>query len=471
MKPANCFLGVGLLALLLTGTVWATELQQPAAVRQLSHEFSLFEGDSAQESTNESPSDAPQEAVDAGTNGGDSCCPSETGCGSFRCRGSCRGSCGGCCLGDPWTLPQPCFLQRRGFKVGGWVQQGITFNGHNPTSGFNGPVGTNDWDSEYQMNQLWVYLTKPVNTGGYGWDIGGHVDMIYGSDWRFGINQGLEDRINSLGNSYGLVIPQFYLELGVNNLSVKFGHFAGILDYEAVPAVLNPFYSHSLSYGFTVPQLVTGLLADYKLSNQLSVLGGFHRGWMKFEDNNDELDVMAGIKWVSADQWTSLTYAISSGAQDPAGAQDRFVYSLVAKRKLSEKFEYVAVHNLGAEDGTGPNGTDAEWYGLNQYFLYTINPRWSAKLRFEWLRDDDGAIVHGPPAAAGIRAWPGGGFAGNFYELTAGLSWKPHANVLIRPECRWDWYDGLPGPGYGLPYNDGASDDQFTFAVDAIVTF
>ena len=103
-------------------------------------------------------------------------------------------------------------------------------------------MGTNDWDSEYQMNQLWVYLTKPVDTGGYGWDIGGHVDMIYGSDWRFGINQGLEDRINSLDHSYGLVIPQFYAEIGVNNLSVKLGHFAGILDYEAVPAVLNPFY-------------------------------------------------------------------------------------------------------------------------------------------------------------------------------------------------------------------------------------
>ena len=413
----------------------------------------------------ESPSDATLDAVESVTGGDVYCDP-------CSCRYRCSGRLGrGCCLGDPWTLPQPCALQRMGVRVGGWLQQGITFNSQSPASGFNGPVGTNDWDSEYQMNQFWMYFSRPVNTGGHGWDIGGHVDMIYGSDWRFGINQGLEDRINSLDQSYGLVIPQCYAEIAVNNLSVKLGHFAGILDYEAVPAIMNPFYSHSLCYGFTVPQLVTGALADYKVSDRLSFQGGFHRGWMKFEDNNHHMDVMAGVKWNSADKRTSMAYAISSGPQDDAGDHNRFVYSFVLKHQLSDPFQYVLVHNLGFEDNGGIGGEDAEWYGVNQYFLYQINPCWAAKLRFEWLRDDDGSIVHGPPAAAGIRAWPGGGFAGDFYELTAGLTWKPHANVMVRPEARWDWYDGLPGAGFGQPFDDGAADNQFTFAVDAIITF
>lgn len=394
-------------------------------------------------------------------------CEGECGTGGDECEGC--GGCGGG-LGDPWKLPQPCFLESRGIVIGGWLQQGITFNADDPPSRFNGPVGTNDRDGEYQMNQFWLYLDRPVDTGGYGWDIGGHIDMLYGSDWRFGINQGLEDRINSLGNTYGVVIPQAYLELAWNRLSVKLGHFAGILDYEAVPAIANPFYSHSLSYGFTVPQLVTGVLGDYKLTDQFSVQAGFHRGWMKFEDNNDNLDVMAGVKWNSDDQRTSLAYAISSGPQDNAGEQNRFVYSLVLKHQLTERFQYVLVHNLGTQDNTFQDGRDAEWYGVNQYFLYAINPHWAANLRFEWLRDDDGVIVHGPPAAAGIRAWPGFGYAGDFYELTAGLSWRPNANLVVRPECRWDWFNGLPGP-VGFPYDDGARDNQFTFGVDAIVTF
>ena len=466
MKIAKLMMGATLPAILAGGSVWAQELYQPASTRQVAFEYDRHYFAGEEEGAGESPSDVQAAETDAGSVGGGSC---ECGCAPCGDDCGCSGACG-CGSADPWKLPQPGFLQSRGIMIGGWLQQGITFNGTHPASGFNGPVGTNDWDSEYQMNQLWLYITRPVDTGGYGWDIGGHIDLIYGTDGRFGINHGLEDRINSLSNSYGLVIPQMYLEVAVNRLSVKLGHFAGILDYEAVPAIANPFYSHSLCYAFTVPQLVTGVMADYMLTDQFSIQAGFHRGWMKFEDNNDRLDVMAGVKWESFDQRTSLAYGISSGPQYPADDQNRFVYSFVVKHQFTERFQYILVHNLGNEDDSAPGGRDAEWYGLNQYFLYTINPRWSANLRFEWLRDDDGVIVRGPPAALGIRAWPGYGYAGDFYELTCGLSWRPHPNIVVRPECRWDWYNGLAGP-VGLPYDDGGSDDQFTFGVDAIVTF
>ena len=69
-----------------------------------------------------------------------------------------------------------------------------------------------------------------------------------------------------------------------------------------------------------------------------------------------------------------------------------------------------------------------------------------------------------------LRVFAGRDFVGDFYELTCGLTWRPHSNVIVRPELRFDWYDGAVG-AMGLPFNDGASDDQLTFAVDAIVTF
>ena len=262
-----------------------------------------------------------------------------------------------------------------------------------------------------------------------------------------------------------------------NNLSVKLGHFAGILDYEAVPAVMNPFYSHSYSYGYTVPQLVTGLLGEYKLTDQLALLAGFHRGWLMFEDTNDTLDFMGGVKWNSANQRTKIAYAVSVGPQDPPGDfnqipgdQDRFVYSLVIQQRLFERLQYVAVQNLGTEQNAPTTGNTAEWYGLNQYFLYAINPCWNANLRVEWLRDDDGVRVAGPGNIPGVYAWSGHGFAGNFYDVTAGLSWRPNGNLVIRPECRWDWYDGLAGPT-GLPFDGGHDDHQFTAGIDAIITF
>jgi len=385
-------------------------------------------------------------------------------CRKSRCRCGCR---------EPWKLPQPCFFKKRGIMIGGWLEQGITFNGNNPADGFNGPVGTNDLDGEYQMNQLWLYITKPTKTDGCGWDIGGHFDILFGSDWRFGINQGLEDRINGFnGQTYGTVIPQAYMEVAVNDLTVKLGHMAGILDYEVVPAVPNPFYSHSYCYAFTVPQLVTGVLADYKLTDQLSVQGGFTRGWMKFEDNNHHMDFMGGVKWVSSDKRTSLAYALNMGPQDDAGEHDRYSGSLVLQHQLTKKLRYVLVQNAGVEFGGADAGTrDAEWYGINQYFLYQLNPCWALNTRIEWLRDDDGTRVGGPPPQAGIRAWPLSGFAGNFYECSVGLRWTPRKNIIVRPELRWDWYEGETNAGGFLPFNDGNNKNQFLFGTDLIVTF
>ncbi|HYW80643.1 MAG TPA: outer membrane beta-barrel protein, partial [Thermoguttaceae bacterium] len=74
----------------------------------------------------------------------------------------------------------------------------------------------------------------------------------------------------------------------------------------------------------------------------------------------------------------------------------------------------------------------------------------------------------------GARGWAGSpGYAGNFNALTMGLNWKPKANLTVRPEIRWDRYDGqanAAGP-HPLPFNNGTSNDQLTIAADVILTF
>lgn len=106
------------------------------------------------------------------------------------------------------------------------------------------------------------------------------------------------------------------------------------------------------------------------------------------------------------------------------------------------------------------NGQDDQcqvWYGIVQYLLYDLNECLGAGARFEWFRDDDGVRV--PDSLGNMNA-------GNFFALTMGLNYKPHTNVVLRPEVRWDWSNGG-----ARPFDDGSDKNQFTAGMDAILTF
>ena len=379
--------------------------------------------------------------------------------------------------GEPWKLPQPCFLQQRGIDMGGWVQQGITFNALNPADRFNGPVVTNDRNAEYQLNQAWLYFVKPTKTDGCGWDLGGRVDVAYGTDWRFGQCTGLETRIDDPNSFYGLILPQFYMEVAYNDLTVKMGHFATFTSLEVVPAPMNFFYSHCyLAMGYFDPVLVTGLQADYKLNDNWTAVGGFNRGWTEFEDPTESLNFLGGVKYAGDDKRSNLSLMVDAGPQwGFAGLHDRTSVIAVYTYQFTERFQYGSQYTVGIEKNGSVvhTGQDASWYGTEQLFTYKLNPKWSAGLRYEWVRDNDGSRVAGVGNALNTdRGWDGlPGCAGAYNDLSLGLNYRPHPNFVLRPEVRWDWYDGLPNSANQLPFGNHTQRDQFLADVDLIVTF
>jgi hypothetical protein len=137
-----------------------------------------------------------------------------------------------------------------------------------------------------------------------------------------------------------------------------------------------------------------------------------------------------------------------------------YMNSIVFEYAVTENFTYILQHDLGTVSGLG--ATPAQWYGINQYFQYQLNDCWAAGMRVEWFRDDDGQRV--------VVNDAGVGNAGDYYAVTWGLNYKPHANVVIRPELRYDWYNGNFASG-GQPFNDGADDEQFSGGFDFIVTY
>jgi len=376
-----------------------------------------------------------------------------------------------------WKIPQPAMLQKWGINMGGWLDQGITWNPDYPPDHFNGPEATNDLANQYQMNQLWLFFVRPTKTDGSGFDVGGRVDLVYGTDWRFGQCVGLETRFDSPNSFYGMVLPQFYGEIAYNNLTVKGGHFATFTSYELVPAPANFFYSHSLlSVGYFDPMLVTGFQADYKLNDRWTLVGGMNNGWQMFEDPTRTPNFLGGVKWASDDKRASLSVMVDLGEQIGfTGTHERTNCIVVYTFRFNDRLWYASQYTFGQEvnGSTITPGQNAAWYGSDQYLFYKMNEKWTAGLRIECVRDEDGARIAGIGGLLGTdMGWQGApGFGGTFSNLSLGLNWRPHPNFLLRPEARWDWYGGAPNPAGQLPFDHFTSRGQYTAAIDLVTTF
>jgi hypothetical protein len=117
--------------------------------------------------------------------------------------------------------------------------------------------------------------------------------------------------------------------------------------------------------------------------------------------------------------------------------------SLVGTVGLSDSLEYVAQSDYVQ--------TESSFYaiGYNNYLFYTLNDCWKAGGRLEWYKTDSFSADQSE----------------SFWEATLGVNYKPHANVVVRPEIRWDWTDAEGTAGVPNNY------DETVFGIDAIFTF
>ena len=370
--------------------------------------------------------------------------------------GDCIADCGAAGCGGCGSAPL-CILANSRTEVGGWLSAGYFTNAWG--AGGNGPLGFNNIGDEFTMNQLWVYATREADTGGYGTDWGYRMDFLFGVDGpdtqAFG-DTGWDNDWDTT-TEYGSAMPQLYGEVAINDLTIKFGHFYTIIGWEVVQAPDNFFYTHSYTMYYAEPFTHTGFLASYNLSDRITVHGGWTNGWDSAWDDAAEGSTFLGGVGLELTDRANLTWATSFGSMG-IGAGDIYMNSIVFDYAVSNRLTYVLQHDLGTNSGLGAG--DSEWYGINQYLQYEINPCWAAGLRIEWFRDDDGTrVVTGAP-----------GNAGNYYEFTAGLNWTPRENLKVRPELRYDWYDGTIGPG-GAPFGNGMHTTQLSGGFDFIVTF
>jgi hypothetical protein len=398
-------------------------------------------------------------------------------------------------------------LKDNGVIVGGWANGGITYNAAAPDNNFNGPVTFADRSGEFQLNQLNMFIQRAVAAEGDAWDVGGRVDVMFGTDAIFtqaygvpalDVNTGLPLNrnhwdLNLLGSNdnrfYDLALPQAYLEAYApigNGLNIKAGHFYTPIGYETVPAPDNFFYTHAYTMQYGEPFTHTGVLGNYAVDKNWAVMGGavtgsatggWDGGWDKQLGNWAGI---AGTTWTSDDKGTSANISGTYGATSEHSSQSWGLYSIVLKHNITDKTHLILQHDHGYANkvlAASPVGTpvDAEWYGINTHLYYDVNETVTAGVRGEWFRDQNGFRVCSPGRVAAATNGAGSSFAagGNFvatcaaasyYAVTAGLTWKPTTWLNLRPNVRYDWADGA------RPFGNNKQ-DQFLFSTDMTVSF
>lgn len=314
-------------------------------------------------------------------------------------------------------------------------------------------------------------------------DWGFNVTASYGADNFFFRTFGVDDdwgtnRVGDFDNSdYYLTLTQAYVDLyfpvlGGSTLMVGLFHtpLANEIGFSLPAPAPTDFYTHPYSF-MHGPAKHVGALWSSQLKSEpgqsmISYEIGVVRGWNNFEDPNSDVDIIANLRWRSADfsLWIDFENIIGNGADDsfaecgcgspiPTSSElagddsltRHLSYLTVTKfidpnnrvvAELSygkqEKSLFADLFNIG-EFGVPENGgVDAKWYGINVSYLHKFNGALTAGTRAEVFKTDGVHVV-----------LP---YEGTYKNITANLTWTPAHYVRVRPEIRYDWHSGKSAP-------------------------
>jgi hypothetical protein len=341
----------------------------------------------------------------------------------------------------------------------GWVEMGY----HSETVGLSADNGDlldlRDTPDRFNLNQLWFYTEKLAKAEACSADWGYRFDIMYGTDAQktqaFG-NSGAPDAEgwdNDWDHGvYGWAAPQAYIQYAKGDWSWKVGHWYTPMGYEVVPATGNFFYSHSLEFFNSEPFTHTGAIGTYTANDCMTYTLGWALGWDTGFDQYGDGNIFIGGFSRKLNDDVTFSYTTCTGNFGFRSA-DEFGYShtLLLVANLTKKTTYAIQSDLVAADGLLGDDTVHNFdVGVVQYLLHTINDCWKAGGRFEWWQSDQ----LGDDSTA-------------YFEITGGLNYKPHANLVIRPEIRYDFTsdEDLVEAVQGRDYN------RAIFGIDAVFTF
>jgi len=397
-------------------------------------------------------------------------------------------------MGLLMKTPAGQYLKDARINIYGWIEGSYEYNfnvrDHSPNAGRAYDVLENN---KGYLNQLDLTFERTIDVTQKQFDVGGKMDLVYGSDARFTPSSGLLDRQASFSQEAWFDIHQLYLDFALpvgNGVRLRVGKFEffKILDPNA-----STFYTHPYEYGNGFPYTLTGISAQTSISPQMTIEGGISRGWdQTLRDNNSAaLDGFGRFAWDINDKSRFTISAITGPEQFKDNVHFTTAVDATYEYTVSEPllllFDVVYGHQSGAQLGGFPGSNSPSGipgarsiggvnsYGLNVAAIYKINDMVTLNARAEWYRDEEGYYFGETQVdtSSGIAVFTPRGT--NLYEATIGLTVTPFHNTalgdnfILRPEIRYDYssHDFFHLNSFGV----GTRHDQFTIAMDAIFNF
>ncbi|MBL8892683.1 MAG: outer membrane beta-barrel protein [Planctomycetaceae bacterium] len=310
-----------------------------------------------------------------------------------------------CNLGEPVRLVDRPDI---GLRIGGWQQVGF----HSRNDGL-----FNNLEDRAAFHQTWGFVEKEFVTQ-RGWEVTMRGDIVYGLDAQqfqafgnepFGAATGWD---NDLDNGiYGWALPQAYADVKFDNLKLRTGRFLSPFGFETGAAVENFFYSRTFAFTRTQPHSLTGAIADYSVDDTTSVFLGGTNGWDTSFDRVDMAGLAGFSRQINGRSFFNFGSSFGEFGQRGNGYYQSALYAVQATDKLQLALQ---------SDWLSADLSDD--YGFIGYAIYRINPCLALGSRYEYWETDP---------AAGTRQ--------SANSLTGGLNFRPHANIVVRPEARYDW--------------------------------
>jgi hypothetical protein len=419
---------------------------------------------------------APADDAAATTSSGNGCgCAEEPACGceqscgcepSCGCDNGCCNSCGGggwgnclgdCCLGDAWTLQgclQPCC--DKSTTYGGWLSMGYYNKNERLSIADNDGLSFNDFPDHLDLDQAWFYVEKLATADSCCATYGYRYDIMYGvhahAAQAYGNSGGTWD-VTFDNGPYGWAMPQAYGEVGYNDWSFKIGKWFTPVGYEVIPDTGNFFYTHTLTHYNSEPFSHTGVLGTYSGNEDLKLYTGWALGWDTGFDQNQGGNIFVGGFTANVTDDVAFTWMTTAGNLGwYTSGQDGFTQHIVNVNTLSECMTWIVQSDYTNANGSPTdNNFDAETGGLTNYWLYKFNDCWGVGSRLEWWKSN----VYVP------------GDNISYYDVTAGVNYRPHANFVLRPEIRYDWTPAADTVNNAI----GTNYNQWSFSVDGVFTF